>query len=75
MRTHSNASEQPRESFWSRCFFRVRSYGRTFAPVNPWHAAMEDFIVDMERNSRPAPQKRPRREANRPEDRRPVLRM
>jgi hypothetical protein len=74
MRTHANALEQPREHFWTRWFFRDHSYGRTFAPVNPWHAAMEDAIGELKHNRRRAP-KRPQRKVERPEDRRPVLRM
>lgn len=54
---------------------KFKTRGNTFAYVNPWHAAMDDFLSHTELKQRKRARKRPRRKVNRPEERRPSLRL
>lgn len=68
----SSASLAGRIAHW---IFGEKDPNLLFGYVNPWHAAMEDFVDHTEIKTRPRRQRRAGRKAERPENRRPALRL
>jgi len=65
MRTHDrNQADHSGQSFLD-----------TFAYVNPWHAAMTDFIDTMESQNRKSEHARKQKRERLQEDSRPVMRL
>lgn len=59
----------------SHWFFREKKPAMVFGYINPWHAAMEDFIDHAEFKARSNRKRPSKRKIERPENRRPALRL
>jgi len=76
---HSSAKSSAYPSTWAgriaHYVFGDRDPRVVFGYVNPWHAAMEDFTDHTEMKTRSKRRLRVERKIDRPENRRPTLRL
>lgn len=75
MESYHAKKNEKMHNFFKKFFMREKSYGDAYSYINPWHAAMDDFIEKTGWEAKSSRKTRKKTNVHRLEPRRPEMRL